>query len=417
MEVHKYTQERNMLVASGDTQMACWVTRVVKKVVRSMVSKAGLQRAIGAALLLCSFAVQAWDLVQEEKAVTAVLTETVWQHQISAESEYERIGVHRYRHVDVPPIAALLYLPGTNMNGELSITEENYNLWLYLAGRGVEVYAMDYRTHFVSHEVREVEFMKNWHVADFVADAALLAEHIRQQLPATPLFVAGFSRGVSYAYALAGKTQLAGLIALDGSFKQAVPGGFDLASALQRFDQRGDYASVLSRRGYTARRALMQGVVDDPGAPAMKPQYDTIGEELADTLQRAWGPGALANTADKLSPIRMLATHMLDYDWYFPSIQNIEGRSLSSTTDDPNTDLDDHFGTMTLPIMYFGGTGMGSTSVLNGVYSAVQSGSKDVTLSVLEGYGHTDLLTASRARIEVFSVVERWIKQRAILNN
>ncbi len=35
------------------------------------------------------------------------------------------------------------------MNGELALKQEKYNLWLHLARRGVDVYTLDYRTHFV----------------------------------------------------------------------------------------------------------------------------------------------------------------------------------------------------------------------------------------------------------------------------
>ncbi|HAK50324.1 MAG TPA: hypothetical protein DCM54_00250 [Gammaproteobacteria bacterium] len=356
----------------------------------------------------------AWEVVQEETPVLplAPLTETVWRQPVAPGGEFDVVAVHRYRNRDVETVAALFFLPGTNMNGELAILNERHNLWLYLANRGVEVFAMDYRTHFVSHEVDEIDFMKEWTAAAFVDDAALLVQEVRSLLPDHPLFVGGFSRGVSYAYALAGKVDFAGLIALDGSFKQAKPRGFDLASALMQFDERGDYASVLSRRGYAARAALMSGVIEDQHGPASSDRYETVGEELASVLHRAWGPGALANTEQRLSPIRVLARQMVDYDWYFPSIQNIEGRSIASHADDPATDLDDHFGQMSLPIIYFGSGNMGSEFVLSGIYSATRSGSRDVTLHLLEGYGHADVLVADSARVDVYEVIEIWLRNR-----
>ena len=355
----------------------------------------------------------AWELVQVEVPVgpDSVFTETVWQRQVTPGTKFDRVAFHRYRNPERTPVATLLYLPGTNMNGALAVTSENHNLWLYLANRGIIVFAMDYRTHFVSHNETTLDFMKSWTVNAFVDDATLVADQIGKMQPELPLFVAGFSRGVSYAYALAGRVELAGLIALDGSFKQPDSRGFDLASALQRFDKLADYASVLSRRGFDARMALLQGAFDDPSGPSIDERYETIGEQLAVTLHNAWGSGALANTQERLTPIRILAQQMRDYDWYFPSIQNIQGRSLSSHADDPGTNLDDHFGNMTLPILYFGSTGMGTENALRGVYSATRSGSKDVTLNLLEGYGHVDVLVASRARYEVFDVIEQWLKR------
>ena len=103
---------------------------------------------------------------------------------------------------------------------------------------------------------------------------------------------------------------------------------------------------------------------------------------------------------------------MVDYDWYFPSIQNIEGRSIAAHADDPATDLDDHFGRMSLPIIYFGSGNMGAEFVLSGVYSATRSGSRDVTLHLLEGYGHADVLVADSARVDVYEVIEAWLRAR-----
>ena len=36
------------------------------------------------------------------------------------------------------------------MNGEIALTDEDHNLWIFLARRGVEVFTLDYRTRFAS---------------------------------------------------------------------------------------------------------------------------------------------------------------------------------------------------------------------------------------------------------------------------
>ena len=355
-----------------------------------------------------------WEVVQEETPVLpmAPVTQTIWKQVVEPKTEYDVVSINRYRNTEVETIAAVFFLPGMNMNGGLSILNERHNLWLYLANRGIDIYAMDYRTHYVSHEVRQIDFMKDWSIATFVNDAAMLTAQIRLLNPQQPLFIGGFSRGVVYAYALAGRESFQGLIALDGGFKQANPKGFDLPSALRQFDIRADFASVLSRRGYTRRTALMRSVVDDPYGPATNNRYDTIGDELANTLHRAFGAGALANTKNRLSSIRILAQQMIDYDWYFPSIQTIEARSIALQDDDPTTELDDHFGEMDLPIIYFGASNMGAEYNLSGFYSAAKSGSQDITLYLLEGYGHLDVLVANSAEEDVFRVIETWLKDR-----
>ena len=355
-----------------------------------------------------------WEVVQEETPVLpmAPVTQTIWKQVVEPKTEYDVVSINRYRNTEVETIAAVFFLPGMNMNGGLSILNERHNLWLYLANRGIDIYAMDYRTHYVSHEVRQIDFMKDWSIATFVNDAAMLTAQIRLLNPQQPLFIGGFSRGVVYAYALAGRESFQGLIALDGGFKQANPKGFDLPSALRKFDIRADFASVLSRRGYTRRTALMRSVVDDPYGPSTNNRYDTIGDELSDALYRAFGAGALANTKDRLSSIRVLAQQMIDYDWYFPSIQSIEARSIALQDDDLSTELDDHFGNMDLPIIYFGTSNMEAEYTLSGFYSAIRSGSSDITLNLLEGYGHADVLVSNSSEEDVYRVIETWIRDR-----
>ena len=363
---------------------------------------------------LANFVVQK---VAEPIEGSASVTESSWVADVSPGGQYDRIGVHLFKSTrapNEPAKAALLYLPGTNMNGEMSIVDQSYNLWLYLAARGVDVYTLSYRTRFVPNEpVPDLGFMKHWTLDAFVGDAALAFDHIRSSLGQDmPVFVAGFSRGVTYAYALAGQRDLAGLIVLDGSFKRYEPGTFDRTAAMKRLADSGQWGTVLSRsRGWASRSEMMQRVWDDPNGPAMG-NFDTIGAQLTETLYNAWGPGVLANPVDGISDIRVLARVMEGYDRTFPIIQNIEGQSIALLADDPDTNLDDHFGAMTVPIIYFGATNMGADNLLNGIYSASKSGSKDVTINVLENHGHVDVLYGNQVKDTVFAVIVSWIMNR-----
>ena len=174
-----------------------------------------------------------WTPVAEERAIPASsVKESVWQSARPPGGEHDRIRVHRYRGPSSR--AALLYLPGTNMNGTLpdlqlrssGILEPGHNLWLWLAERGVEVWTLDYRTHTVSaDDSPPFGFMASWTMEAFTDDAAAaLALSIREG--GLPTFVAGFSRGASFAYTLAcaAPEQLAGMVALDGFFKRAQAG-------------------------------------------------------------------------------------------------------------------------------------------------------------------------------------------------
>ncbi len=373
-------------------------------------------------LILISPRVQgsAFDQQIETRLVPANpdLEETVWQAEVAPNGPFDLISVHRIRG-SIQPRAAMLYLPGTNMNGEINIHDENYNLWLFLARRGVVVYTLDYRTHAVPNDPvpTDLDFMRAWTVARFVDDAELALELIRRDAPDLPVFVGGFSRGVTYSYVLARRDDVSGLILLDGSFKRFLPTEFDRDKALERLDAGGSYGMVLSQsRGWDARTQMMMQAATNPQGPATG-KFDSIGEQLSSTLYNAWGEGRLANPVDGVSRVDVLARLMVGYDRTFPAIQYVEAESIRAQSDDPDTSLDDHFGGIDVPVIYFGTANMGADSLMNGIFSASRSGSDDVTIHVLENHGHLDVLVGEGARTDVFQPVLDWMMARIPIRN
>ncbi len=370
-----------------------------------------------AALAPAARADGAWTLATEERAVAegSPVRETVWT-QVRGDGPYDRIGLHRYRGKDAP-VATLVYLPGTNMNGAAALTDEKYNLWLYLAARGVEVYALDYRTHAVPADAAadQLVALKPWTSAVFVDDIASAAAFARETSGHGKVFVAGFSRGafLAYAYANRAPQAIAGLVILDGPFKALTPGAFGRAPSLADLEASGKWASdVGGSKGWDARQALMSAVIADPDAPAADPQFKTIGDQLAHVLQTAWLPGGLANPEGGVSKPVVLAKLLKDYDRWYPAVQDIDGKALADPAGAPDSDLDDLWGRFETPILVFASTGMGGDWVINALYSAAHSGSKDVTLNVLERYGHLDVLVGEQAATEVFEPTWQWIKAR-----
>jgi hypothetical protein len=161
----------------------------------------------------------------------------------------------------------------------------------------------------------------------------------------------------------------------------------------------------------------MQGAAASPDAPALDARYATIGAQLADVLYNAWQPGALANPKDGLSKPQVLARLLVGYDRYYPAVQDVDGRAIADREDHPATPVDDRWGELTLPILYFGATGMGTEWLLDGIHSAGASGSKDVTIHVLERYGHLDVIVGEQARREVFEPTLAWILERAAVTS
>jgi pimeloyl-ACP methyl ester carboxylesterase len=343
---------------------------------------------------------------------------STWSTSRPPAGPLDRIEVHRYR-TKAAPIATLLYLPGTNMNGEAAVTDEDHNLWIFLARRGVEVYALDYRTRMSSQiaDPKALAAMKGWTTEAFVDDIKAAAALARGESGRAQLYVAGFSRGVflAYAYACSEPAAVAGLVALDGQFKSHAPKNqYEPAADLKKLEESGGWATDVSGRlGWEGRQKLMLATAENPMAPAADPKFKTLGEQLANLLQFAWGPGALANPLGGQSRPEVLGRLLAGYDRYYPAVQDPEAKRMGDRDDDPQTPLDDLWGEMKTPILYFGNARMPGDWLLNGIYSAQKSGSPDVTINVLEGYGHLDVLISDHARRAVFEPTLAWIKSRA----
>ncbi len=371
------------------------------------------------AVLVAAPAEAGWELVAASTPVADAtdVIETRWEQARPPGGPHDRIRLHRYRGGG-PAKTALLYLPGTNMNGVVAVPSEDHNLWIFLARRGVEVYALDYRTHFVPNSARagELDFMQGWTLEAFVQDARAAADLARAESGRPSLFVAGFSRGATLAYALASVEpagSVAGIVILDGGFKSPQPKrAFDFDAAKQKLAESGRWASDVSGRlGWENRHLLMSAAASDPGGPALGPGFETVGAQVSSILFKAWGPGGLADPHEQ-SRVEILARLLDGYDRYYPTIQNVESRSISDHEDDPRTALDDAWGEFEMPVIYFGSTGMGERFSGGGVYSARESGSDDVTIHMLEGYGHLDVLVGEGSREAVFSPALEWLEKR-----
>ncbi|MFT3755670.1 MAG: alpha/beta hydrolase [Pseudoxanthomonas sp.] len=359
-----------------------------------------------------------WRIETPERALdtSSGIRETVWQQSRPPGGDFDRIRLHRY-HGGGKSSATLLYLPGTNMNGVVANTDEAHNLWLYLAACGIEVFVLDYRTHAIPAEtpMENLGALRQWDTATFVVDIESAATLARNQSRRKKLFVAGFSRGgyLAYAHALAHPQNLAGLVILDAGFKNHAPTGqYDAAAAMQKLQASGAWASdVGGSRGWASRQQLMQAVAVDPNAKSPSPDYATAGDMLAHVLQTSWGNGGLANPEGGASKPQVLATLLQGYDRYYPMIQDIEGKSIADHADDPRTPIDDHWGDLRVPVIAFASTGLGKDWTQNVVVSANGSGSNDVSVHVLDGYGHLDVMVGEGARDDVYERILEWVRQ------
>ena len=144
---------------------------------------------------------------------------------------------------------------------------------------------MDYRTHFIPPNTQQSDLseLAGWTNELFESDIDAAAKFVSEKTGRNKLFVAGFSRGVEFAYLYAARhpERVAGIIALDGF----IPTHPMRAAA----PPAGHYADDIGGKHltYDKRHTLMQMVIDNPDQPAPIPKYKTARENLEHVMYDA----------------------------------------------------------------------------------------------------------------------------------
>jgi pimeloyl-ACP methyl ester carboxylesterase len=319
---------------------------------------------------------------------------------------YDKIALHRFARGSRPPehpSIVVLYLPGTNQNGDIALYDPRYSFPVYLATQGIDVWTLDYRTHFVPSSVTPAaisDVFKRWTGEVFESDIAAAASFVMNMTGANKIFVAGFSRGVlfSYLFAAMHPAEVAGIIALDGFIPRRP----------SRPAPEDHVVDDLVGKNLTweNRQFLMQSVIANPNGPAPLPKYRTAAENLERVVydSKAFGgKGGLANPFGGYSDPVVLARMLIGYDRYWPAVQDYEN---------PFTpELRAALKQSKIPVIAFSSTNIAPDWPAWVVESAHSTGSDDVTLRTLQGWGHLDVLCGTQARSQVFAPTVAWLRR------
>jgi pimeloyl-ACP methyl ester carboxylesterase len=320
-------------------------------------------------------------------------------------SPWDRIALHRIARGPEPaahPALVVLYLPGTNMNGEVSFDDPRYSLPVYLATQGVDVWTLDYRTHFIPPDTpgEKLGELHAWTYDVFLSDIAAAAKFVSAKTGSSRLFVAGFSRGATLAYLFAAENpgEVAGLVILDGYIGGRPMSGYD--SSRPANDLGG------KRLTFEKRHKLLAMVIANADGPAPIPQFKTARENLIHVVER---PGALggakglANPSAGFSDPVVLAKTLITYDRWWPNVHNGEtpftARRRAALKDSK------------VPVIAFASTNVSAGWAAQVEQSAHATGSADVKVVVLNDWGHLDVICGTRAEQQVFAPLVQWLKQ------
>jgi dienelactone hydrolase len=344
-----------------------------------------------------------WSVARRVRVIPANpdLCEAAWALPRPPGGPWDIITLHRIglcggKMGDTQAGPDVLYLPGTHMNGELMVLDEGYEFRLYLARRHVPVWSLDYRTHMVPPNVSNVEALRRWTTDVFLEDAGAALAFVRRT-GRRPI-VAGFSRGATFAYALATREEagsVAGLIVFDGA-GPAVTSSLGAPPA-----PRSSVIDVGSTRlPYEARQALLARVIANPTGPSSDPSFATAGQHLAHILftsRTFGGHGGLSAALHGRADIRTVAGLLAGYDRYWPAAAS-------------NVAADEAAGSSpSLPVFAVASTNIGPRFTEAVERSARQVGGPEATVIVLPGHGHLDVLVGADVRTLVFEPLLRWI--------
>jgi pimeloyl-ACP methyl ester carboxylesterase len=244
-------------------------------------------------------------------------------------SPFDRIGLHRVTRGAQPPAhpeLVMLYLPGTNMNGEVAVADPRYSLPLFMASHGIDFWALDYRTHFIPPATPAANLveLKGWTNESFESDIEVAAGYVMKTTGRPRIFVAGFSRGVSFAYLFAARhpQKVEGLVIFDGWIPPDRPAAVAPPPTRYADDIGGAHLT------YDKRKVLMDAVIANPDGPAPLAKYKSARANLEAVVYGAGGAfgghGGLANPGGGFSDAVVLARMLAGYDRYWPTVQDHE---------------------------------------------------------------------------------------------
>jgi len=336
---------------------------------------------------------------------TPAVTESIFE-SVRGPSPLDRIGLHRLAASSKPPGPVLLFLPGTNMNGAVPMPDPRHWLPLYLALHGIDVWALDYRTHFIPPDTPQDQLsaLRGWTDELFESDIDAAVDFIRTTTGRRRLFIAGFSRGAAFAYLYAAEhpQRVGGLIILDGFILTPLS-----YKALAGKVPAPAYATDIGGRSltYEKRKALLELVIRDPGAPAPIAKFRTARENLEHVVYDSkgfGGRGGLANPIGGYSDAVTLAHVLLTYDRYWPAVQDSE---------DPLTAaLRQRLAASKIPVLAFSSTNIAPDWPAEVKRSAAATGT-DPSVIVLSGWGHLDVLCGTDAEKNVYAPALAWLRQ------
>lgn len=384
-------------------------------------------------------AADAWTMTVDGRSMKAYpdLKESVWQKNASMapNGQYDKIGLHRLVKTGITPkgVVFLTNCPSWG-TGEVRISNPSTDNWtkyenasqaIYWANRGFDVYAIDYRTHFIPKTLNasQMSFAANWGLDVWVGDIKEAAEKVKQVSGSQKFFISGECTGGMAALNYATKywkTDLKGIILLDANFFSVgypivgrinETNTYNLTTTINNMNTAGSW----SYDPYAALRPVAAYALQNPGAPAQNPigtlittinpstnkTYTNITEYLTYIMRSV---GVMGASGDISQVEYCIANSEL-----LPTRIQIESNAMTNWVNCPDLtyDYNDHYNEIGVPVVAFeSGLFSNSTGALrfvNGISST------DFTGIILPTYGHLDVYAGTSSARDVSEPAYQWM--------
>ncbi len=394
-----------------------------------------------------------WTLVTNARPMKAYsdLLEYVWQKdaRMPPNTQYDKIALHRLVKTGVVTrgVVFLTNCPtwGTgaerisNPSSDSWTKYENFSNAIYWANRGFDVYAIDYRSHFVPRNLTtsQMSFMANWGWDVWVNDIKEAAEQVKAVSGTSKFFISGECTGGEAAlnYATKYPNDLRGIILLDMNFIAVTPAypvvgtpkttnTFNLPAALASLDRaqnwtRDDWPQwfkdwanyALQNPGAPA--ISVNGTAANPATnPATNKTWANITEYISYAITYSFGaptaPGFYSNILGGYGNVTQDLYSFINSE-YIPLRLLFENLAMADWTNCPymTYDYNDHYKDISVPVIAFESSLFGSRTgpfqFVNGIATS------DFTGVLLKNYGHMDVFMGVNSAKDISQPAADWM--------
>ena len=390
-----------------------------------------------------------WVQTVDERGLKAYpdLREDVWEMKRAPYGPYDKIGVHRVIKEGIEPHGVYFMLPGTWSSGEQLISNpptdahtknEQHSHAIYLANRGWEVYAIDYRTHFVDPHLTagDLSFMVDWGWNQWISDLKEAVNLAKAVSGDKSVYLAGDSfggRAMSNYASLYWEEDLKGILPRDGGtvakYDELVDNEYDLPAMIAGLSAANWSMEV----GGLGTVFLYEYAVENPGALAVFPPWQPwypwpvlfTGELLPGAYPGlsifdwcAAGLLSVSNMGEGFGDPEIMIYLMANFDRYWPTRLSLDDSAISDWDDCPYVatglipyDFDDYYHEIDVPLL-----GFSADSYYTGLSTfRHQIVNPDFTGIMLPGYRHLDVFSGEFSVQDVSQPTYEWLMSHTML--